>query len=87
MNIIEAIKSGKKFKRKTHINHRWMGANESDLLFEIEEILADDWEIEDTAIKITSRQFWDAYVKALRSEEAIIQEGAVVGRMAKILGL
>jgi hypothetical protein len=61
MTLIEAIKTGKRFRRKGSI-----GYYEPKLLpntyFIVDEVLADDWEVEPTPITITREQFdaaWD----------------------------
>lgn len=45
MNIIEAIKSGKRFRRKGWIEYFDL-KERSDFYFVLDEIMADDWEIE-----------------------------------------
>jgi ribosome-binding factor A len=45
MNIIEAIKSGKKFRRKGWTAYYDLQVR-PDLYFVLDEIMADDWEIE-----------------------------------------
>lgn len=73
MNIIEAIKSGKKFKRPcfpwqnwlyipalSKIIHRVDGAHYH---CDIDDILADDWEIEEEKITITRSQLEEAWNK------------------------
>lgn len=71
MNIIEAIKSGKRINRKndstTHINSKAIG--DITLVFNrttqpvietlgicVEDLLADDWEVEEEKIEVTKRQ-------------------------------
>jgi hypothetical protein len=53
MDIIEAIKSGKKFRRKGSTSYYDL-KEKHDFYFVIDEIMADDWEIEEVEIKITS---------------------------------
>lgn len=61
MNIIEAIKSGKKFKRQCHTD--WY--DPCDYYYNSlsrEAIIAEDWEVEPTYVTITREQFdqaWD----------------------------
>lgn len=63
MNIIEAIKSGKRFRRHADIpgTKRWLGPlNEQkdwDTYFQLWDILADDWEIMSEPVTITREQF------------------------------
>lgn len=68
MNIIEAAKSGKRFKRKI-----WGRFEESDLAGQVKivavgDILADDWEIEEKKVEITNSQFYEAYRRMLVSD-------------------
>ena len=63
MNLIEAVKSGKRFKRKTHT--LW-NDNLPDTIYEFSyrSILADDWEIEERKIEITESEFDKALIEA-----------------------
>lgn len=61
MNIIEAIKSGKRFRRSNQLKDWYQASNTyandrsiSNLLQS--DILADDWEIEEEKIEITKAQ-------------------------------
>jgi hypothetical protein len=64
MNIIEAIKSGRALARRDNPKHRGSQGNgfvDPDFLIEYmrltkEDILAEDWEIEDDEIKITKSE-------------------------------
>lgn len=62
MNIIEAIKSGKRFKRKSEI--AWMSG---DQLYNYvkADIIAEDWEVEPEPVTVTEYQFYSAYARAL----------------------
>ncbi len=62
MNIQDAIKSGKPFKRKEWSNGAWYTV-ENGLRYLTEDVLADDWEIQDRAITITESQFNEAWGK------------------------
>jgi hypothetical protein len=58
MNLIEAVKSGKRFRRAVSpkgFDQPWYGQNKS-YLFEHHDILATDWEIEERKIEITESQ-------------------------------
>lgn len=63
MNIIDAIKSGKRFKRDPYefsrIEH-WVG-EDGYILITQNEILADDWELESEKIELT----WNAVSRAI----------------------
>lgn len=54
MNIVEAIKSGKRFKRSTDTTYRdsqqyHYKSDPAFYLLHIEDILADDWEVEEVS--------------------------------------
>lgn len=66
MNIIEAIKSEKPFRRQ---NRTW-GMPTS---FSIEDILAADWEIKEDSVSITRTQFYKAYAAVLTRANAKLQ--------------
>ena len=92
MNIIEAIKSGKLHKRK--INKEWCHApsvtNQFSLAYSIEDILADDWEIEEVRVTITYSEFDAAWMEAVRKNktfEGLVQQIEFRRLVAKELGL
>jgi hypothetical protein len=58
MNIIEAIKSGKPFKRKDWQHYY---APNGRYLFFSDAVLADDWEVEDTSFTVTERELRNAF--------------------------
>lgn len=60
MNIIEAIKSGKRFKRKIW-NRKFHSANDLPTLLS-EDIVADDWVIEEQKIELS----WNEIEKAIK---------------------
>lgn len=87
MNIIEAIKSGKRFKRKREV--RWV---EDPRLqpYHFHEVIADDWEIEEKKVEITKGQFWHAYAVARKLVDEYASDRnfvPVVEIMVKELGL
>lgn len=55
MNIIEAMKSGNRFKRKSYLLFHSC-RKDCPLQFSREEVLADDWEIEEEKRQITKSQ-------------------------------
>lgn len=75
MNLIEAIKSGKRFKRPKfeHPSLRdenkypdgWVTPNHFNYIFAREDVLADDWEIEEEKIEITCNQLSKAWDKTI----------------------
>ena len=72
MNIIEAIKSGRRFRRKSWTSRDWLTTerekhvNEYRLDLPIEALIADDWEVEQIEIKITYNVFIEAYEESLK---------------------
>lgn len=88
MNIIEAIKSGKRFKRKSW--ESWLTTekekNVSEYRFDLplEAIIADDWEVEPDAVTITRKQFDAAWDKGLEAHRLSIELHAI---LCKELGL
>lgn len=89
MNLIEAIKSGKRFKRQGQTS--WCSVSNNDRLFgagiDRNDLLADDYEIEQTPVPITSQQFWDAYHKAKEKADHPGSTKGVCEFMARELGL
>ena len=82
MNIIEAIKSGKRFKRKN--GTAWLFNNEV-YSYSRDCILADDWEVEEPTIRITRTEYYNAYKTAeCEAKESGFHHADV---LAKWLGL
>ena len=65
MDLISAVKSGKRFKRKQILC--WTS---SALTVDREDILADDWEIEEEKITITKEEFKRACLSGWGIEES-----------------
>jgi hypothetical protein len=73
VNLIEAIKSGKRYRRQAweNGNGQWRGpANFSQGWHEpvcetLCDFVADDWEIQETSVTITRTQFLEAFREAL----------------------
>ncbi len=61
MNIIDAIKSGRRFKRKSQPNQGYLYQAGAGVTFYEDDILADDWEVEQTPVTITREQFDKAF--------------------------
>lgn len=62
MNIIQAIKSGKRFKRKYHSD--WMQAEVCrDLSISAIDILEDDWHTEEKSVEVTATMVRQAVAK------------------------
>ena len=71
MNIVDAMKSGKTVKRKPwnrfgHIEYfdRFTFTNNHTTLLEKEDVIADDWEIEEQKVEITKSQFIQAWAES-----------------------
>lgn len=66
MNIIDAIKSGKRFRRIEWSIHDWIAHDRNDLPARLSrsDIIASDWEIESQAVTITREQFNAAWARA-----------------------
>lgn len=66
LNIIEAVKSGRKFRRP---GGAWL-ADYSSITISKESILADDWEIEERKIEITESELNEAFLNAVCTVKA-----------------
>lgn len=64
MNIIEAIKSGRRFRRIGWKN--WISQDRCDLSLKLsrDDIVADDWEIESKQVMITREKLLKAWEKS-----------------------
>ena len=89
MNIIEAVKSGRRFRRKgwdpDHQNwHSYM----ADIMVDNTDVIADDWEVEELSITLTRTQIERAYLEAIKETqtEDTYRLGEVVERMLRKLG-
>jgi hypothetical protein len=85
MNLIEAVRSGKPFKRKIWNNPSFypsfeLAVNE----LSSSDILADDWEIQEEKIEITRKQLRLAYNKVFSSVSGI--ETVCFKQLARELG-
>jgi len=58
MNLIEALKSGKRIRQKS--KEIWLEPKQGKY-FSIDHILSDDWEVEEVAVTITRAQLIEAY--------------------------
>lgn len=61
MNLIEALKSKKPLRQKN--GGLWIYPLTSNIIFNIKQILADDWEIQEEKIEITKSQLIEALRK------------------------
>lgn len=68
MNIYEAAKSGKRFARNKNLGWVKLSRPEQTIFVSFEDLLADDWEIENNKNQITKEQLYDAIVKTVKTE-------------------
>lgn len=102
MNLVEALKTDRPIRRKSW--NKQMGWWDPKHLLDVwgrgdlrpwsrQDILADDWEVQDIPVSITREKFWDACSAALteaRSDRQVgtmYTIGAVIVLLAKKLGL
>lgn len=89
MNIIEAIKSGKRFRRRGQPRYLEL-FHDIDLCLSAVDITADDWEVEEKKVMITEAAFEAAWDRAVeRGKTYSPRESAYFfkGFLAKELGL
>lgn len=87
MNLIEAIKSGKRFKKACEANWRLSGGLSGN--FYSEDIVYEGWEVEEKSVPITRSQFWDAVSSCCKIYVPYGQTTAFIpfDKIAKLLGL
>lgn len=83
MNLIEALKSGRPFRRLSknciprndpkpgcpnYIEGWFTATSIPYLILLVEDILADDWEVKEVTVNITVQKFWEAYAEAVKAE-------------------
>lgn len=71
MDLVSAIKSGKRFSRPRAV--AWCEPDNNFYSFKREDILADDWEIEEKSVMVTERELRDAFEKAADNREIFIE--------------
>lgn len=91
MTLIEALKSGRPFKRKG--DRFWCVApdtleiphedGDGQTIVKRQDILVDDWEIQDKKVEITRTEFWEAVNKVLSEWEG--NHGTAVVNAAKLI--
>lgn len=64
MNLIDAIKSGKQFRRKSQPNQDFWFRPMDTHSFTQDEIIAEDWEVEEEKIEITWTELSEKYNSA-----------------------
>ncbi len=77
MNLIDAVKSGKPFRRIAWQDY-WLASDSWSKSFLKQDILADDWEIQEIEVKITRTQLTAAWSSALA-------DGIDLSNMKKLL--
>lgn len=67
MNIIEAIKSGKKLKRRPW-KKKWIDPKDTGyhITLTFQDLAANDWEVEAAPVQITREQLYTAYSEAMQ---------------------
>lgn len=89
MNIIEAIKSGKRFRRKGQPRYLEL-FHDIDLCLSAVDITADDWEVENVPVTITKEEFlkaWDRAVRSNNNTDIYVGLASLRYLVAKELGL
>jgi hypothetical protein len=93
MNLIEAIRSGKRIRRKLWAENlgdddSWVLSTEPLTLLN-EDLLAEDWEAEELTVRVTRNQFFRAFSQALTQTEIshTAQMSEVLQAMARSLGI
>lgn len=91
MNIIEAIRSGKAFKRKS--KSAWFSQDGlEDINFNLDEIIAEDWEVHEGSLTVTATTIREAYQRVRKSlidepTSRLLGENEFQERLIKELGL
>ena len=89
MNIIEVFKSGKRFRRTSWEGNVWFKT--SDIVpWSKSDILADDWEVEEIQVTITSKEFEAAWQRAMQKSntlECLVKILEIRELVARELGL
>lgn len=88
INLIEAIKSGKRFRRPSWTSDMIAEKREGYNTFQFEywDLIADDWFIVEPTVTITAKQFWDAAKKIYPMTDSKFDSWAFQ-KLAKELGL
>lgn len=98
MNVIEAMKSRRPFRRQSFTDPKYYmepihGDLEDDYYkgvfyqLSVADILADDWEIMGKELTITQKIFWESFVKAKKNANLPMTADSLARDMAKLLGL
>lgn len=89
MNLIEAVKTGKPFRRISQSVWEKQTNKNAGIYLSIKDILADDWEIQEPEISISRSKFFIAYSEALKQKESAypLLEKELGSLIAEKLGL
>lgn len=91
MNIIDAIKSGKRYKRKAY--REWYSPASpasigySSPQYSEKDILADDWEVEEKTVTITAEQLYQAWTLAHDKTKVVVGDTYIGIRVTSRPGL
>lgn len=85
MNLIEAITSGKPYRQKGDRGYYHPPGDCTRYTFTVEQILAQDWEVEETEVTVTYSKFWSTY-RDIRHDPRVSQYD-VIEELANRLGL
>lgn len=75
MNIIEAIKSGRPYRRSCWDTDVWRPAmcllsnTKTAYCERFDDLIADDWEVEEPAVRVTLSQFYAAVADVMKEAE------------------
>lgn len=84
MNIIEAINSGRPYKRRHNLSWHYSSENNAHCK---EDIIADDWQIQEECITISESQFNEACRKVRNSSiTSVTKIDEVIDEFKKELG-
>lgn len=99
MNLIDAVKSGKPFRR--HPSHIWIVVRDDEfgridnawngttMNFSLTELLSNDWETQEPTVEITRQKFWACVNEAYdgRAGDKIPHTPLPIKKLACLLGL
>jgi hypothetical protein len=84
MTLVEAIKSGKRFRRKAWVAYTspdyWPPNVAGPLSVTREDVLADDWEVKPDPVTITREQFNSAWDKAFSMDASTVERHIIMCR-------
>jgi hypothetical protein len=88
MNLIEAVKSGKRFFRPSKcMDYAPHADNWNQVKWTHEDVLADDWELIEKKVEITRTEFFAAVDRALKVHQSHESFTPMSVRLAQELGL